>query len=103
MELAEFTRMLPKDYHKTISHLWLVTDEGKLEVVPKQTATEESEYNPDAYYVHAEKWGEDAWDNPTRGYFSPEHAIVHSHGYVNNDIVKQLARAFRDAVYIHTH
>jgi hypothetical protein len=77
--------------HKTvsrISHLWILL-ENKVEIVE----------SPGHEKIHAEVWGEEAWEIPERGYFCKETGIVtcHSHLGISKEIIKKIERKFDKA------
>lgn len=98
MELAVWDKETPEKFYSTVTYLWLLNPKtNKVEKVPKRHSRDSPE---DSVYIHADYWGDDAWDNQERGYYSDEHGLVTCHGPIKQTTIKQLARIFRDACYI---
>ena len=105
MELERWTKDAPSDFFSTVTHLWLLTEDGKIDVVAKVRYSEDGErIVPDdcdeAASIHADYWGEYAWETEYRGYYSKEYGLLTCHGEVDLVLERKLARKFREAVYL---
>jgi len=97
---------LPDDFYRKISHLWLMHEDGRIEAVEKVQYDEdgnyiESEENAERFNIHADYWGELAWETNDRGYYSEKYGLVTAHSGVGNNpiLIYKLARKFRNAMY----
>ena len=87
--LAKYDGVMPDDFFAAVSHLWLTNKDGKVEIHEKTDGL-----------IHADVWGQAAFENPQRGYFSEKYGIVTAHTKVKPVIINQLARKFKTAIYI---
>ena len=99
-QLIKWDKEHPTDFYQTVTHLWLQHEDGKVEVCRKWQSGDDCE--DDTYAIHADRWGDAAWDNSNRGYYSEEYALVTAHDsrfQANTDLLNKLARKFKNAVY----
>jgi hypothetical protein len=77
-----------------MTHLWILMDNKIL-----------IEASPGHKDIHADIWGNEAWDIRTRGYFFEEEGIVSCHGSVQKGFVNKLEKAFdkKDLIAIRFH
>jgi len=105
-DLLKWEKARPESYYRKVSHLWMMTEDGKIEVCERRRMDEYGDWiddadNWDRPAIHADHWGEVAWDTTCRGYFSEELGMVTAHIGLDKktEIVNKLAKKFRDALY----
>lgn len=105
-QLMKWEKSRPDSFYRQVSHLWLQHEDGSVEVCERRRMDSDGDWvddteNWDRPAIHAEYWGEIAWETPCRGYFSQELGIVTAHVSLagKTDLINKLARKFRDAVY----
>jgi hypothetical protein len=104
--LMKWEKARPEGYYYKVSHLWLQNEDGQIEVCERRQMDEDGQYidteeNWGRPLIHADHWGEIAWNTDCRGYFSEELGIVAAHISLERrkEIVNKLAKKFRNAVY----
>jgi hypothetical protein len=104
--LMKWEKARPDNFYRVVSHLWLQHDDGRIEVCQRRRMDESGEWadeegNWELPGIHADHWGELAWETPCRGYFSAELGIVAAHVGLERrqGLLDQLARKFKDAIY----
>ena len=104
-ELLKWEKKIPTDFYDTITHLWMLTQDGVIEVTRKWHYDHEPDIVPDIEgedgeaSIHADHWGEDAWHTQERGYYSHKHGLVTSHSGIDDKLERKLARKFPEALY----
>ena len=105
-ELLKWEKARPDNYYRQVSHLWLMHEDGRVEVCERRRMDEYGDWvdepeNFEKPAIHADYWGEMAWDTAERGYYSEDLGIVTAHvGLANKTaLVNKLAKKFRDCVY----
>lgn len=95
----------PADFYYKVSHLWILNEDGKVEAVERRQFDKDNENwkdndeNWDKPAIHADYWGCDAWDIHERGYYSEEFGMVTCHTPMKGDLLKKVARKFKNAIY----
>jgi len=70
------------------THLWCEMEDGSIEVA-----------KDDGCSVHADYFGQWAWDTQNRGYVFEEESVVTIHGCMDRTIERKLAAELTDIVY----
>lgn len=105
-ELLKYPKARPDSFYRVVSHLWLRHEDGSVETVRRREMDQSGDWvdtpeNWELPGIHADEWGELAWDTVERGYFSEELGIVTAHVTLEDkgDLINKLAKKFRDAMY----
>lgn len=64
-----------------ISHVWIYVD-GNIEIAESKSHEK----------IHADIWGEEAWDNDIRGYFCDKKSIVTCHSRIEKSLLKKIEK-----------
>ena len=105
-QLLKWDRSIPDRFYSTVTHLWILLDDGTVAVAKKNHSVggirEDTPHVSGADEegrVHEEVWGSSVWSNEKRGYYSHEHGLVTCHGDSSPELRNKLARKFKEAIY----
>lgn len=86
--LVQWDKRLPSDFYDTVTHLWIAFPDGRVEAEIKEK-----------HAIHADVWGNEAWEIQTRGYYCEQLGLIVSHLPVGDTIKRKLAKLFDSAMY----
>jgi hypothetical protein len=84
-QLLKYEGELPNDFFSTKTHMWIMLD-GKIHMSKKKQ-------------IHAEIWGEKAWEIPDRGYYNDYYGLVTCHVKMTEEMVNKVAKKFPRAMH----
>ena len=105
-DLMKWDKQRPDKFYRQVSHLWLMHEDGRVEIVQRREMDKSGDWvdtpeNWELPGIHADQWGELAWDTAARGYYSESLGMVAAHVTLENKVqlVNKLAKKFKDAIY----